>query len=130
MATSDHPNQISSPPGSYSYTSTDLGFDDVANDVDDGANDHEFLCTNRQLLLVSNSTGSPIVLTITSLVSTTTSRTASSAQQDYSIPANESHVIGPFRRDGWASTSTNKIKMQAAATGLRAAILTIDQQDF
>lgn len=129
MATTAFGNTFTEPPGSYSYTSVDLALDDAGSDVDDGANDHTFVSSGRELLIVENSTGSPIVLTITSVSSKKTARSASSAQQDYSIPANETHMIGPFLRDGWAD-SANLIKMQAAAVGLRAAVVTLPQTSF
>lgn len=118
MATITFPNVIT-PAGAYAYATQDLGLDNAVNDVEDGADDSEFPASDNDLLVVHNSTGAPINLTVVSVADQQTGRTA--ASDVYAIPAGKTHIFGPLKRNGWAAAG--KITMQASAVGLRAAVL-------
>lgn len=121
MATSTHPNVQSIGSEDYSNASVDLGLDDGANDIDDGADDNDFAATGRDLLIVHNSTGAPVNLLVTS-VADRFGRETDPNPLSLAIPAGETHRFGPLATAGWAA-SNGRIKIQASATGLRAAIL-------
>ena len=118
-----HVNQLTAP-GSTSYLSIDLGLDTpTTNDVQDGTPDDSVITlTARQILILFNSTGGALVITVQS-VADDLGRTASSAQQDISIPAGETHLLGPYFLDGWAQTGL--LKFTTTGAGLRAAIVTL-----
>lgn len=124
MATTAFVN-ILTPPGSYGSTATDLGLDTATtNDVKSGADDSDFAVTGRELLIVFNSTGGSVNLLLTSVAEPVTQRATNPNPLSIAIPAGDTRMFGPFARIGWAA-SNGRMKMQASAAGLRAAVLTL-----
>lgn len=125
MAQVPFPNVISQP-GSYSYSSADLGLDTATtNDVEEGADTSTFVATGNDLIIVFAS-AAPLVLTITS-VADALGRVATSAQDTYAIPSGETHIIGPLKKAGFADAGS-LIEMQADAVDLRCCVVQIAQQ--
>ncbi len=122
MATVPFANIVDTP-GSYGITTTDLGLDvATTNDIANGANDSDFAVTGRELLVVFNQSGSPINLLLTSVAEPITGRATNPNPLSIAIPAGDTRIFGPFQSSGWAATN-GRMKMQASAAALRAAII-------
>lgn len=122
MATVPFANIVATP-GSYGITTSTLGLDvATTNDIANGANDSDFAVTGRELLVVFNQSGSPINLLLTSVASSMTGRVTSPNPLSIAIAAGTTRIFGPFERDGWAAAN-GRMKMQASAAALRAAIV-------
>lgn len=107
----------------YPSTTTDLGLDvTTTNDIANGANDSDFQVTGKELLVVFNQSGAPINLLLTSVADAVTGRVTTANPLSIAIPAGDTRVVGPFARNGWAA-SNGRMKMQASAAALRAAII-------
>lgn len=125
MATIAFPNVIDLSSGAVGYPSAapDLGLDvPTTNDIQNGSNDSDFLVTGKELLVVYNQSGSPINLLLTSVADSSVGRVTSPNPLSIAIPAGDTRIIGPFARNGWAA-SNGRMKMQASAAALRAALV-------
>ena len=127
MASSLFPNVIESLPGTFGYAATDLGLDDVANEVDSGANDHYFTASGKDLILVFNSTAGALDFTVVSQAHPRTGQRAGAAAQDtLSVGAGLTVALGPFGKEGWVDVATNRITIQAEAAGMYAAVVRLN----
>ena len=114
---------VYTPPGSYSYTATDLQLDSASFDVKGPTDFSTFAGSDNDLVIVFNSTGAPITLTHTGYADAKTGRTPQTAQSQISIPAGDVRMLGPFRQDGWRNPADGLMRMQASAVGLRMALI-------
>lgn len=120
MADFDFAN-VKSPSGPYGYTAVDMVLDQAGSELRIGADFDQFQVTGREMVVLFNSTGSPINFLPVS-VADSKGRTASSTQTTQAVAAGDTVMAGPFEQEGWANAS-GKMRMQASAVGLRACVV-------
>lgn len=124
MADIVFPNILAAPPGPYSYTSANMGLESADNNIA-GPTDFSTIpsLADGTAIMVFNSTGAPITLTLESNPDSKFGRSGSTAQNQYSIAAGAYRLFGPLNMDGWANRTTGIMRMQASATGLRGFVV-------
>ena len=104
--------------GGYDYTGQTLSFDAMKFPT----NDNSVVLTGRELFVMENTTGSPIVVTVSG---EPTSKAGRDADASITVPANGFSIFGPVTdTDGW-KTSAGLVIFQAAATGINVAVVVL-----
>lgn len=87
----------------------------------DAVNFNRTPMSGHELIVANNPTGGALTLTVHS-VADVDKRVGDIAA--YSIPAGETHVLGPFPLEGWAQAAdANALWFDASAAGLMLAVL-------
>lgn len=112
---------LTSPPGRYPALPLTADSAKIPLVAADNVNGNSFTSTGRELLVINNPTAGALTVTVHSVAD---QYLRSGDITAYSIPAGETHVLGPFPGSGWKQ-SDGTIWVDYSATGLMVAVLTL-----